>query len=133
MLPRNPNRLPWRRNEQMSLMDRCDICGSCKARAKRKRGDGNAQLWAEFVDAGDEKCDAKRATHHRVLIVHTLSETERKVADCLRDALYLDMLVVCEGVVLCCDAGVVDDGARVGGETRHRTAEMRVDLHDFLY
>jgi hypothetical protein len=65
--------------------------------------------------------------------MHALAETECEIADGLRDALHFDALVVGEGVVLGGDAGVVDNGARVGGETGHRTPEMCVDLHDFLY
>ena len=103
-----------------------------KARTKRRRL-GHKQLRAELVNAGDEEGDAERAAHHRVLIVHALAETECKVADRLCDTLHFDALVVGECVVLGGDAGMVDDGARIGGETGHGTPEMCVDLHDFFY
>lgn len=104
----------------------------CQKPGGKTKG-GHTQLWADLVDAGDEEGDAERAAHHRVLIVHALAETECEVADCLRNALHFDPLVVGEGVVLGGDTGVVDDGACVGGKAGHGTSEMRVDLHDLLY
>lgn len=132
MLPRNQNRSLWRRSVQTSPRGQCDIYGRVKTAGRRGEA-RHTQLWAELVDAGDEEGYAERTAHHRVFIVHALSETECEVAYCLCDALYLDALVVGEGVVLGCDAGVVDNGTRVGGEAGHRTPEMCVDLHDFLY
>ena len=104
-----------------------------KKPGQREREVRHAQLWADFVDTGDQEGDAERTAHHGVLIVHALAETECEIADRLRDALHLDALVVGEGVILGGDTGVVDNGARVGGEARHGTPEMRVDLHDFFY
>ena len=117
----------------MSLRDQYDICGHVKKASQGRGRARHAQLWAKLVDPGDEKGDAKRAAHHCVLVVHTLSETKCEIANRLCDTLHLDALVVGEGMVLGGDTGVIDDGARVGGETGHGTPEMRVDLHDFLY
>lgn len=48
-----------------------------------------------------ERGGCRRATHHHgVLVVHALAEPQGEVAHGLRDALDLDLLVVCERVIL---------------------------------
>lgn len=94
---------------------------------------GYVQLWTELVDAGDQQGDAERPTHHGVLVVYTLTKAKCKVAYCLRDTLDLDALVISKRMILRRDPGMVDHGPRIGGEARNCTAEMSVDLHDFLY
>lgn len=91
-----------------------------------------SQLGPLLVDTRDEERDAERPTHHRIFIVHTLSEAQREITDCLGRALYTDGLVIGECVVLRGDARVVDHGARVGGEAGHGAPEVAVDLHDLL-
>lgn len=92
----------------------------------------DSQLWSQFIYTCDQQCDAKRPTHHRLFVMHTLPEPERKITHRLRDALNLDPLVVREIVVLGGDARVVDHGACVGGEAGHGASEVAVDFHDFF-
>lgn len=92
-----------------------------------------AQLWPQLVDPRNQQRDTKRPTHHRILVVHTLSEAQCKIANGLRGTLDLDALVVRECVVLGRHPGVVDHRAGVGGEPGHRAAQMAVYFHDLLY
>lgn len=92
----------------------------------------DAQLWSKLINSRNEECHTERPTHHRLLVVHTLSEPQRKIAHGLRHALHLDPLVVCEGVVLGRNARVVDHRTGVGGEAGHGAAEMGVDFHDLF-
>ena len=97
-----------------------------------KTGTKHSQLRPKLVNTRNEERDTERSTHHRILVVHTLSKAKRKVAHGLRRALDLDALVVGERVVLRRHARVVDHRARVRGEPGHGAAEVAVDLHDLL-
>jgi hypothetical protein len=90
-------------------------------------------LWTELVDAGDQQGNAKRPAHHSILVMHTLTKAEGKVAHRLCDTLDFDALVISERVILGRDPGVIDHGPRIGGKTGDRAAEMCVDLHDLFY
>ena len=90
------------------------------------------QLRAQLVNPRNEERDAEWPTHHRILVVHTLSEPQGKVTNGLSDTFHLDLLVVGEGMVLGRDSRVVNHGTGIGGEAGHGAAEVAVYLHDFL-
>ena len=54
------------------------------------RATRDVQLRPQLVDARNEERNAEGTTHHRVLVVHTLTKAEREVAHGLGDALDLD-------------------------------------------
>lgn len=72
------------------------------------------------------------AYHHRVLILHTLSESQSQVADSLSNALHHNSLVISEGVVLRGYSGMVDHRPCVGCQAAHRASQVRVDFHDLF-
>jgi len=93
----------------------------------------HSQLWSKLVDAGNEECNTKGATHHGIFVMHALTKAKSEIAYCLCDALDLYALIICERMILSCDTSVVDHSPRVSGQSRHCTTEMRVDLHNLLY
>ena len=92
----------------------------------------DSQLRSPLIDTGNQQRDAKRPTHHGLLVMHALPKPKRQITHGLCDALDFDLFVVRERVVLCGDACVVDHGACVGGEARHGTSEVTIDFHDFF-
>lgn len=90
------------------------------------------QLRAQLVNTRDQQRNTKRPTHHRLLIVYTLSEAQCEIAHSLCNTLNLDRLVVGEGMVLGSHSGVVDHGAGICSETRHGAAKMSVYFHDLF-
>ena len=80
------------------------------------RGD-DIQLRTLLINTGDQQRNTKRPTHHRILVMYTLSEPQGKITNGLSDALNLDLLVVGEGVILRGNSSVIYHGASVGGET----------------
>ena len=84
------------------------------------------------VVARHEQRHAERSRHFGPLALAVLAEREREVADRLRQRARLHRLVVREAVVLRLDARVVHERPRVGDQTAHGGADVRVDLHDLL-
>ena len=85
-----------------------------------------------LIYTSNEQRDAKRTTHHAVVLVVVLAELEREVAHGLRAALEGHRLVVREAVVLRLRARMLDEHPRIRHESAHRAANVRVDLHDLL-
>ena len=102
---------------------------SIKAKGENFKPDEDLQLRTLLIHTRNQQRNTKRPTHHRILIMHTLTEPQRQIAHRLRNTLHLDVLVVREGVVLRGDAGMVDHRACVGDESGHGAAEVCVDLH----
>ena len=92
----------------------------------------HSQLGSQLINPRNKQRNTKRPTHHRLLIMHTLTKPQRQITHSLRNALDLNPLIISEGMVLRRDTGVVDHGAGVGCEAGHGAAEVGVDFHDFF-